>query len=77
MMQLTFIVLKSHEFCANKSIVFLSIGTGLKWLKMVFSLLLLTSENIVSGWEMNISSRQTVFPKRLWRNWELAQIGGF
>ena len=24
-----------------------------------------------------ISSRQTIFPKQLWRNLELAQIGGF
>lgn len=45
-MQLTFIVLKSHEFCANKNTVFLSIGAGLKWLKMVILLLLLTSKNV-------------------------------
>lgn len=25
----------------------------------------------------HISSRQTIFPKQLWRNVELAQIGGF
>lgn len=73
MVQLTFIVLKFHEFCANKNMSFLSpIGTGLKLLKMVILLLLLTSRNIVLGWEMNILSRQTIFPKQLWRNLELA-----
>lgn len=77
MRQLTFIVLKSREFCASKNIVFLSTGTGLKLLKMVISLLLLTSKNVVSGWEVSISSRQTIFSKQLSRNLELAQIGGF
>lgn len=65
MVHLTFIVLKSHEFCANENIVFLSIGSELKLLKMAILLCLLTSKNIVSRWEMNISSRQTIFPKQL------------
>lgn len=78
MVQLTFIVLSSvNEFCANKNISFFSpIGTRLKLLKMVILFLLLTSRNIVSRWEMNILSRQTIFPKQLWRNLELAWVGG-
>ena len=44
-MQLTLIVLKCHGFCASENIIFLSVGTGLKWLKMMISLHLLTSKN--------------------------------